>query len=113
MRSDTRRTAGSAEGEKAMAAFIVGEVFVTDDSFAEEYRPKVKALVEKHSGKFISGGNFEKLEGTRAAPDWFVIIKFPTSELAKAWYNDPDYAPVIELRDTGSRSEIMLVEGLT
>ena len=41
-----------------------------------------------------------------------MIIEFPTSEKARAWYNDPEYATVIELRDTGSRSEIMLVEGL-
>ena len=95
-----------------MVAYVVGEVFVTDDSFAEEYRPKVRELIEKHGGKFISGGPFEKLEGSRTNPDWFVIIEFPTPEEAKAWYNDPEYATVIEVRDTGSRSEIILVEGL-
>ena len=94
-----------------MVAYVVGEVIVTDDAFAEEYRPKVRELIEKHGGKFISGGAFEKLEGSRTTPDWFVIIEFPTSAAAKAWYDDPDYGPLIELRDTGSRSEITLVEG--
>ena len=94
-----------------MVAYVVGEVIVTDDAFAEEYRPKVQALVEKHRGRFISGGTFEKLEGSRPSPDWFVIIEFPTSAAAKVWYDDPDYGPLIELRDTGSRSEITLVEG--
>ncbi len=50
-----------------MAAYVVGEVIVTDDAFEEEYRPKVQELVEKHGGKFIGGGTFEKLEGSRAA----------------------------------------------
>lgn len=95
-----------------MAANVVGEAIVTDDAFAEEYRPKVQELVEKHGGKFIAGGTFEKLEGSRAFSDWHVIIEFPTSELARAWYNDPDYGPLIKLRDTGSRSEIVLIEGL-
>ena len=95
-----------------MVTYVVGEVMVTDDAFAEEYRPKVRELIEKHGGKFISGATFEKLEGTRAPPDWFVIIEFTTSESARAWYNDPDYAPLIKLRDTGSRSEIVLIEGL-
>ncbi len=96
-----------------MAAYVVGDVIVTDDAFAEEYRPKVQETVEKHGGKFIAGpGNFEKLEGTRALPDWHVIIEFPTLDLARAWYNDPDYAPLIKLRDSGSRSEIVLIEGL-
>ncbi len=61
-----------------MVAYVVGEVMVTDDAFAEEYRPKVRELIEKHGGKFISGATFEKLEGTRAPPDWFVIIEFAT-----------------------------------
>ena len=95
-----------------MAAYVVGEVIIKDDAFAEEYRPKVQELVERHGGKFIAGGTFEKLEGSRALPDWFVIIEFPTSELVRAWYNDPDYAPLIKLRDTGSGSEITLIEGL-
>ena len=95
-----------------MVAYVVGEVMITDDAFAEEYRPKVRELIEKHGGKFISGGTFEKLEGSRASPDWFVIVEFPTSESARAWFNDPDYAPLVTLRDTGSRSEITLIEGL-
>ena len=60
-----------------MVAYVVGEVIVTDDAFAEEYRPKILALIEKHGGKFVSGGTFEKLEGSRPLPDWLVIIEFP------------------------------------
>ncbi len=96
-----------------MVAYVVGEVIVTDDTFAEEYRPKVKELIERHGGKFIArGATFEKLEGSRALPNWIVIIEFPTSELARDWYNDPDYALLIKLRDTGSKSEITLIEGI-
>ncbi len=96
-----------------MVAYVVGEVIVTDDAWAEEYRPKVQELIEKHGGKFIArGATFEKLEGSRALPNWIVIIEFPTSELARAWYNDPDYAPLIKLRQTGSSAEITLIEGL-
>ncbi len=93
-------------------AYVVGEVLVTDDAFAEAYRPKIQELIDMHGGKFIARGTFEKLEGSRALPDWFVIVEFPTSELARAWYNDPEYPPLIKLRDTGSRSEIALIEGI-
>ncbi len=33
-------------------------------------------------------------------------------EHAKAWYNDPAYAPMIKLRQSGSIAELVLVEGL-
>ena len=41
-----------------------------------------------------------------------VVIEFPSLENARAWYNDPDYAPLIKLRQTGSEAEIVLVDGL-
>jgi uncharacterized protein (DUF1330 family) len=31
---------------------------------------------------------------------------------AKAWYNDPEYAPLIKLRQKGSDLEFILVEGV-
>ena len=95
-----------------MVAYVVGEVFVTNDAFAEEYRPKVKALVEKHGGKIVAASGPENLEGERSLPDWLVIIQFPDMDTARGWYSDPTYAPLIELRDTGSRSEIALVDGM-
>jgi uncharacterized protein (DUF1330 family) len=31
---------------------------------------------------------------------------------ARAWYNDPEYAPLITLRQTGADLDFILVEGL-
>ena len=39
------------------------------------------------------------------------IIEFATMEQARAWYNDPEYAPLIRLRQRGSRLDFILVEG--
>jgi uncharacterized protein (DUF1330 family) len=54
-----------------------------------------------------------KLEG--AAPDItnITMIEFPSMEHARAWYNDPDYAPMKHLRQAGSRLTFLLVEGST
>ena len=63
-----------------MVAYVVGEVFVTDDSFAEEYRPKVKALIEKHDGMFISAGTFGRYSSanessvTKTSPTTYATI---------------------------------------
>ncbi len=54
----------------------------------------------------------EKLEGNRPLPNSSVIIEFPALELAKASYYDTDYAPLITLRQTGSTTEITLIDGL-
>jgi uncharacterized protein (DUF1330 family) len=41
-----------------------------------------------------------------------VVIEFPSVAAAKAWYNDPEYGPMIKLRQTGSDAELMVVEGV-
>ena len=41
-----------------------------------------------------------------------VVIEFPSIDKAKAWHSDPDYAPMIKLRQTGADAEIMVVEGV-
>ena len=96
-----------------MAAYVIGRVQVRDNSWVAEYGPKTAALVEKHGGKFlVRRGKMDKLEGKEALPDVVVVIEFPSMDEAKAWHNDPDYAPLIKLRQTGADAEIMVVEGV-
>ena len=96
-----------------MAAYVIGRVQVRDNSWVTEYGPKTAALVDKHGGKFIvRRGKMEKLEGKDTLPNVVVVIEFPSMEHAKAWYNDPDYAPLIKLRQTGADTELMVVDGV-
>lgn len=96
-----------------MPAYLVGGVDVSDPAWVAEYGPKVEALVEKHGGRYlVRGGEMDVVEGTTPASRVMVVIEFPSLENARAWYNDPDYAPLIKLRQTGSESEIVLVDGL-
>ena len=75
-------------------------VNVGDTGWRAEYKPKLAPLVEKHGGKFLVRGRAPKelLEGKEKLPDTIVVLEFPSMEDARAWYNDPDYAPLIKLR---------------
>ena len=97
-----------------MAAYVIVRVLeMRDTAWREEYAPKTAALVQKHGGKFIvRGGAKERLEGSGKLPVNIVVIEFPSVEQAKGWYNDPDYAPLIKLRQSGSDAELVLVEGV-
>ncbi len=96
-----------------MPAYLVGGVDVSDPSWVEEYGPQVQTLVEKHGGRYlVRGGEMDVVEGTTPASRVMVVIEFPSLENARAWYNDPEYAPLIKLRQTGSEAEIVLVDGL-
>jgi uncharacterized protein (DUF1330 family) len=54
----------------------------------------------------------ETLEGATPLPSGVVVLEFPSMEQARAWYRDPDYAPLIKLRQGGSDVELVLVEGV-
>lgn len=96
-----------------MAAYIVGHLNITDPSWMDEYRPKTAELVAKHGGRYVvAGGAMDKLEGDASSPGALVILEFPDMDAARAWYNDPDYAPMITLRQSGSTGDIFAVEGV-
>jgi uncharacterized protein (DUF1330 family) len=96
-----------------MTAYAIGRLQMRDPSWRQEYGPKTAALVEKHGGKYlVRGGAMERLEGTGQLPSVIVVLEFPSMERAKAWYNDPEYAPLIKLRQTGSDLDFVLVEGV-
>ncbi len=95
-----------------MAAYVIGEIEVSDPATYEEYRKQVLATVTSFGGKFlVRGGRVEPLEG-----GWFpkrvVALEFPSFEQAQKWYRSPEYAPLIKLRQRASRGKLVLVEGL-
>jgi uncharacterized protein (DUF1330 family) len=95
-----------------MAAYVIGEIEVTDPATYEDYRKQVLAVVTKYGGRFIArGGKVEALEGT-PPPKRVVVLEFPSLEQAQRWYRSPEYAPLIALRQRASRGRIILVEGV-
>jgi uncharacterized protein (DUF1330 family) len=96
-----------------MPAYAIGRLEMRDPSWVKEYGPKTAALVQKHGGKYlVRGGKMERLEGDGKLPSTIVVLEFPSMEQARAWYNDPEYAPMITLRQGGSSLDFILVDGL-
>lgn len=95
-----------------MAAYVFANVEVTDPAAYEEYRQQVPALIAKHGGRYlVRGGTAETLEGPVAA-NRMVILEFPDMTHLKAFYDSPEYRPLIALRQRASKSSLMAVEGV-
>lgn len=94
-----------------MAAYVIGDIEVTDPAAYEDYRRQVLATVTKYGGRFIArGGTVEPLEGGWA-PKRCVVVEFPSMERAREWYRSAEYAPLIALRQKASRGKLILVDG--
>ncbi|GAN76060.1 DUF1330 domain-containing protein [Acidisphaera rubrifaciens] len=95
-----------------MPGYLVASVEVTDPDAYAAYRAQVPAVVERFGGRFlVRGGTIEAKEGDLGI-ERLVILEFPTIEAARAFYDSPDYAPLIRLREASTRSRVALVEGL-
>ena len=94
-----------------MAAYVIGlgRSAPVGMAWTKEYLPKAGALVARHGGKSLIGSTprLLALEGT--PPLKVVLLEFPSLELARAWHDDPDYAPLKQLRQANVEMEVFVV----
>ncbi len=95
-----------------MAAYILGNIEVTDAPLYEQYRQQVPALLARHGGRFkVRGGAAEVLEGDTAARR-MVVIEFDDMTSLKAFYTSPEYRQLIALRQRAGHGSLIAVEGV-
>ena len=94
-----------------MSAYVIADIDVVDQAAYEDYRKQVLAVVTKYGGKFIvRGGKIDPREGGWA-PKRIVVVEFPSFAQAQKFYDSPEYAPLIKLRQKASKGKLILVEG--
>ena len=101
-----------------MTAYIIGlrRSAPRGTEWAKEYLPKAAALVAKHGGKAflraeVGGNSTPRLLALEGTPPLAVrMIEFPSLELAQAFHDDPDYAPLKQLRQANVDMEVFVVE---
>jgi uncharacterized protein (DUF1330 family) len=96
-----------------MPAYIIVNIEVTDPAAFARYRDVVPPVIAAHGGRYlVRGGELHVMEG---APDWkrLVVLEFPSLAAARAFYDAPDYAPLLALRLASTNSQMVMVEGHT
>jgi uncharacterized protein (DUF1330 family) len=94
-----------------MSAYLVANYRVTNP---EGYAPYPEAA----SGTLAAAGvevvaidmDTEALEGDTYPVT--VILKFPSKDAIKAWYNSPEYQAVIGLRTANTEGKVAIINGM-
>jgi uncharacterized protein (DUF1330 family) len=94
-------------------AYLVVTMHITDPDRYKEYMAKAPACVKAFGGEYIvRGGKQETLEGGWQ-PKRMALLKFPSYEKAKAFYEDGPYKEVRKLREGATEYfNMVLVEGV-
>jgi uncharacterized protein (DUF1330 family) len=96
-----------------MSAYAVAHMHqVTMGPAIVEYLQRIDATLAPFGGRFIvHGGESEVLEGSW--PGHLIAIELPDRQSADAWYHSDAYQDIVTLRTDNSRSDVILVDGVS
>lgn len=94
-----------------MPAYIIAQLVINDREEYNKYRSGVHDILDKYKGEIIvSNEEVEIIEG-----EWpytkTIVIRFPSVEQAKRWYESPEYQKVVQHRFRGTTTNLILVDG--
>jgi uncharacterized protein (DUF1330 family) len=94
-----------------MPAYIHASIEIIDAVGYEEYRARAPAVIAQYGGRYlIRGAPPVFLEGPPAAPR-IVVLEFPDMVRLRAFYDSPEYAPLLAIRQRCARSTIIAIDG--
>jgi uncharacterized protein (DUF1330 family) len=95
------------------AAYLVVTMHITDPEQYKQYMAEAPAAVKAAGGEYIvRGGRHETLEG-EWQPHRVALLKFPSYDQAKAFYDGEHYTRVRGLRKGATEYfNMVLVEGV-
>ncbi|MBX3619052.1 MAG: DUF1330 domain-containing protein [Rhizobacter sp.] len=95
-----------------MAAYIIADVTVTHPEQMAKYREWSTRAMQEHGAEvLVRGGEFEVLEGPWT-PSRLVVLKFPSREKAKAFYNSETYTHARSVREGAGIMRMIVVDGV-
>jgi uncharacterized protein (DUF1330 family) len=95
-----------------MPAYVLVHIDVKDAGPYEDYKKAAQSSIAKYGGRYIvRGPQPEVLEGSWR-PKRLVILEFPSVERAREWWSSPEYAGAKAKRQSCSKGDMVLLEGL-
>lgn len=94
------------------SGYLIAYVDVTNPTQYEDYKRLSSAAMQAHGAEVcVRGGAVQPLEGDWA-PTRVIVLKFPSFEAAKAFYETEEYRRARDARAGAAVMNMIAVEGL-
>jgi uncharacterized protein (DUF1330 family) len=94
-----------------MSAYVIVDIAIQDAVTYERYKQLAPPSIAIYGGRYlVRGGTTAALEGTWK-PERFVILEFASAEMARRWWDSPEYAEAKALRHSCAQTKMLLVDG--
>ncbi|MEL6931241.1 MAG: DUF1330 domain-containing protein [Cyanobacteria bacterium J06600_6] len=97
-----------------MSAYVVAQIQINNPDEYQNYLAGFMPIFQRHGGELLATPKNQTIivEGDWTYPST-VIMKFPSTEAAQAWSDDPDYKALAEYRNRSANSNLVIVEGIS
>ena len=95
-----------------MAAYFIAQYVVNDPRLYREYQAAAGRTIQAFGGELVSFDvAAETIEGTPPGPQT-VIVKFESTEAAKAWYGSPEYQAEVGKRLAATKGFAIIAQSM-
>lgn len=99
-----------------MPAYLHAQLLITDPALYRSYAQAVAPVLAAHGGRvLVRGGAVQVREGPvleGQVPERFqVLVEFPSMAALQAFYDAPEYAPLITMRQQAAQGTLAFIEG--
>lgn len=89
-----------------MAAYLIANYDITNEQGYQSYVAAVGPTILGHGGEIlVAGPGSEIIEGNPGAIT--VVLRFPSMEALRGWYDSPEYQQIIALRTDNTQGGLV------
>ena len=93
-----------------MAGYLIANYRITDAEAYKAYPPAVIPTLMAHGAEvLVADYESEVVEGKPASVT--IVLKFPSMEAARTWYDSPEYRQIVGLRTENSEGFVVFADG--
>lgn len=96
-----------------MAAYMVCTMQVHSPETFRQYTALTPETLARYNGRYLTRGDEVKTVEGKEFEERMVILEFPDSATAEAWYRDEGYQHASQFRRASSTGQMLLQEGRT
>ena len=92
-----------------MAGYLIANYQITNEEGYQAYKTAVRGTILAHRGEIlVAGPGSEPVEGDPKPVT--IVLKFPSMNALRAWYESPEYKEIINLRTDNTEGMVVFAD---
>ena len=95
-----------------MSVYLITDLEIFDPEVFAEYQARFPSIIERHGGRYLVRGGEVRVVSGQWDLHRVIVFEFADHEAVRATFADPEYQPLIAIRERSARSKSFMVDGV-